>query len=130
MKPPTPRGPQLRRSPLLVVTGIVLVITGALVSVGIYTNLSRSQEVIAIVAGVARGERIERADLATVRVGFDPLLTPVPAADINDVVGQFALSDLVPGTFLTPDAVGGRISPADGLAEIGLALTAGEYPDD
>jgi len=122
--------PKIRRSPILVIAGIVLVIAGALVSVGIYTNLSQTQEVIAIVSYVARGEQIQRGDLTTVQVGFDPLLTPVPASQLGKIVGQYAVADLVPGTFLSADAVGDRVSPGDGTAEVGVALMAGEYPDD
>jgi len=122
--------PRIRRSPVLVIAGIVLVIAGALVSVGIYTNLSNTQEVIAIVSAVARGEQIQRSDLTTVQVGFDPALTPVPASQLGQIVGQYAVADLVPGTFLSADAVGARVSPGQGTAEVGVALMAGEYPDD
>jgi len=114
----------------MVIAGIVLVIAGALTSIGVYSNLSQTQEVVAIIAPVARGEQIERTDLTTVQVGFDPLLTPVPGDQINQIVGLYAVADLVPGTFLSPDAVGARVSPTQGLAEIGVALAAGEYPDD
>jgi len=122
--------PRIRRSPLLVVAGVVLVIAGALVSVGIYTNLGKTQEVIAIVSPVARGEQIQRTDLTTVQVGFDPILTPVPASEINQIVGQYAIADLIPGTFLSSNAVGERVSPGQGSAEVGIALMDGEYPDD
>jgi len=114
----------------MVVAGIVLVIAGSLVSVGIYSQLSQTQEVIAVVSPVARGEQIQRTDLITVRVGFDALLKPIPASQLNEIVGQYAAWDIVPGTFLTADAVGARISPSQGQAHIGIALMAGEYPDD
>ena len=122
--------PRLRRSPALVVAGVVLVVAGALTSVGIYSNLSQTQEVIAIVTAVARGEQISRTDLTTVQVGFDPMLKPIPASQLASIVGKYAACDLVPGTFLTAAAVGDRLNPAVGSAEVGIALTAGEYPDD
>jgi len=122
--------PRVRRSPLLVVAGIVLVIAAALTSVGIYTNLSRTQEVVVVVAPVARGQVIPRSSLATVQVGYDPVLTPVPAADLNSVVGRYAAYDLVPGTFLTPGSVGDQPTPPSGKSEIGVALGVGKYPDD
>lgn len=122
--------PRVRRSPVMVVAGIVLVTAGALASVGIYSNLGRTQEVVVVVAPVARGEQIQRADLTTAQVGFDPMLTPVPASQINQIVGKYAVADLVPGTFLAAAAVGDRVSPGQGMAEIGVSLMAGEYPDD
>ena len=123
-------GPPVRRSPLMMAAGVVLAIAGALTSVGLYTHLSQTQEVIAIVSAVARGTQIQRSDLMTVQVGFDPLLTPVPSSEINEIVGKYATSDLVPGTFLTPAAFGDRLTPGAGSAEIGVALAVGEYPDD
>ncbi|MCL2784146.1 MAG: SAF domain-containing protein, partial [Propionibacteriaceae bacterium] len=129
LRPPH-SGPQLRRSPIMVIAGVVLVIVGALVSVGLYSQLSDTQEVVAIVSPVARGEQIQRSDLVSVYVGFDPLLTPIPASRINQVVGMYATFDLVPGTFLVDGAIGDRVGPGPGQAAIGVALTAGEYPDD
>jgi hypothetical protein len=114
----------------MVALGVVLVVAGALSAVGLYTNLSQSREVIVIAAPVARGERVERTDLATAQVGYDPLLTPVLAAELNQVVGQYALADLVPGTFLAAEAIGDQANPVSGQAEVGVALAAGEYPDD
>jgi len=124
------RPPHVQRNPVMVIAGIVLVLAGALTSVGIYSHLGQTQEVIVIVSPVARGEQIHRADLMTAHVGFDPLLTPVPSSHLNQIVGQYATSDLVPGTFLTKDSVGERVSPVVGQAEIGVALMAGQYPDD
>ena len=115
---------------MMIVAGVVLVIAGALVSVGIYSQLSQTQQVIAIVSPVARGEQIQRTDLVTVQVGFDALLTPVPASQINQIVGKYATTDLAPGSFLVEGAAGERPSPAQGEAEIGIALVAGEFPDD
>ena len=122
--------PKLRRSPLMVVAGVILVIAGALGAVGVYAQISQTEEVIVVVAAVARGEQIKRGDLAVAQVGFDPLLTPIPASQLGQVIGQYALADLVPGTFVTAAAIGGRVCPAQGEAQIGLALLAGEYPDD
>ena len=127
---PKRHGPPVRRSPMMMAAGVVLAVAGALTSVGLYTHLSQTQEVIAIVSPVARGEQIQRSDLMTVQVGYDPMLTPVPGSRINEIVGMYAASDLVPGTFLTQEALGRQLTPGSGKAEIGVALGAGEYPDD
>ncbi|MCL1907630.1 MAG: SAF domain-containing protein [Propionibacteriaceae bacterium] len=122
--------PHIRRSPLSIVAGIILVVAGALVSVGIYSQVSTTQTVIAVVNPVARGERIERADLTTAQVGYDPLLKPLPASMINDVIGRYATADLVAGSFLVSDCVGDQPSPRLGEATISVGLMAGEYPDE
>jgi len=127
---PHAAGPRLRRSPLVIALGVVLVVAGALASAGVYTHLSQTQEVVAVVRPVARGEVIERTDLTTVQVSLDPLLTPVPASQLAEVVGQYALSDLVPGTLLAAGSFGQAIFPAADRAEVGLALMPGAYPAD
>jgi hypothetical protein len=114
----------------MIIAGAALIVAGVLVSVGLYTGLRQTHEVIVVAAPVIRGERIERADLATAHVSHDPALTPVSADLMNDIVGQYALADLTPGTFLAGQAVGSRISPQSGQAEVGVALGNGEYPDD
>jgi len=122
--------PRVRRSPLMVASGIIMIVTGSLISAGIYMNLNNTQTVIAVVAEVERGQQITRAALATVQVGFDPMLKPVPASELDSIIGQYATKDLVVGTFLTHQSYGERVSPASGESEVGVALTAGEYPDD
>lgn len=130
--PDNPRlsGPRARRSPALIALGVVLVVSGALGAVGVYAHLSQAQEVVAIIAPVARGQVIERADLGIVRVQLDPLLRPVPSGQLDDVVGQYAWSDLVPGALLAAGSYGPPLNPATGRAEVGLALMPGEYPAD
>ena len=121
--------PRMRRSPILLASGVLLVAVGALTSAGIYTSLSKSQSVIVVVAAVERGQQITRADLTTAQMWIDPMLKPIPASEMAAVVGQYATVDLNPGNFLTPQAVGARISPAVGEAEVGLVLGVGEFPN-
>ena len=125
----TRTGPRARRSPILVAAGVVLVAVGALTSAGIYTNLSNSQSVIAVIAPIVRGQQITRADLTTVQIGFDPIVKPISSSEVLSIVGQYAKVDLLPGTLLTPQAVGRQPTPGPGEIEIGVSLKAGEYPD-
>ena len=122
--------PSIRRSPMMMVSGVLLIVIGMLISAAIYINLNKTQAVLAIVSEVGRGQQITRADLATVQVGFDPMLKPIPASEIDSIVGKYATKDLVVGTFITYQSYGDRVSPAVGESEVGVALTAGEYPDD
>ena len=50
---------------------------------------------------VQRGEVITREDLVTVRVGVDPALKPIPAAQLDSIVGQRAALDLAAGGLVT-----------------------------
>jgi flagella basal body P-ring formation protein FlgA len=79
--------PKLRRRPLLVVASIAAVCLGALFGVWAYTSVSTAQEVVAVRTSVQRGELINREDLVTVRIGLDPALSPIPATQLDSVVG-------------------------------------------
>ncbi|MDR1386753.1 MAG: SAF domain-containing protein [Propionibacteriaceae bacterium] len=125
---PVSTNPKLRRSPLAVALGGLLVVAGALISVGAYTQLSNAQEVIAVVAPVARGERLERGDLQVVRVGIDPALHLIPAEQMAQLIGQYAIWDLPQGSLVTVGAVGPSVVPHKGRAEVGLALAPGRLP--
>jgi hypothetical protein len=113
---------------LAVALGGLLVVAGALISVGAYTQLSNAQEVIAVVAPVARGERLERGDLQVVRVGIDPALHLIPAEQMAQLIGQYAIWDLPQGSLVTVGAVGPSVVPHKGRAEVGLALAPGRLP--
>lgn len=126
----TPKPPSIRRSPMMMVSGVLLITIGMLISAGVYINLNKTQMVIAVVAPVQRGQQITHADLTTAQIGFDPMLKPMPASEISAVVGQYATVDLLPGTFLTEQAVGTRITPGPDQAEVGIALIAGQFPND
>jgi hypothetical protein len=97
--PPTARDviappPKLRRRPLLVVASIAAVCLGALFGVWAYTSVSTAQEVVAVRSSVQRGGLISREDLVAVRIGVDPALSPIPATELDDVVGQRAAMSL------------------------------------
>ncbi len=123
------RGPKPRRSPIVVLLAVVMVCGGALGSVSLYRQIGQTQEVVAITQLVLRGEQIERGDLSIVQARLDPSLRSVPATGIDQVVGQYARYDLVPGTTLSPGAVGEQTNPPEGFTEVGLVLSEGRYPD-
>ena len=120
--------PKLRRSPLLALAGLALVIAGALVAVWVYLSSSEAVEVVAVRQTVMRGERIEAGDLMSVRVSPDPALQLVPAADLDSFVGQRAALDLAAGSVMTPGAATSEVVPGEGSSVVGLALTPALMP--
>ena len=94
--------PKLRRRPLLVVASVAAVCFGGLLGVWAYTSVTTAQEVVAVRSTVQRGALISREDLVTVRIGVDPALNPIPAAQLDGVVGQRAADG----------SAGGRIGDA------------------
>ena len=82
---PVAAPPKLRRRPLLVVLSVVAVCLGALLAVWAYTSTTTAQEVVAVRSSVERGQVIDREDLVTVRIGVDPALQPIPAAELESI---------------------------------------------
>ena len=120
--------PKLRRSPLLALAGLALVIIGALAAVWVYLSNSDTVETVAVRETVMRGDTIEAADLVTVRINPDPALQLVPAAELQSFVGQRASRDLSAGSLLTRESVTAELVPGDGFSVVGLALTPALMP--
>ncbi len=124
------RGPRPRRSPAMMILGVVLAASGAIGSVALYTNIGQTQEVVAVANAVYRGEQIERSDLIIVYMRVDPTLAIVPGSDIDQVVGTYAHFELVPGSTLSTAAFSNRLPPPDGHTEVGLVLGEGRFPNN
>ena len=122
--------PKLRRRPLLVVASIAAVCLGALFGVWAYTSVSTAQEVVAVRSSVQRGALISREDLVTVRIGVDPALSPIPATELDGVVGQRAAMDLPAGGLVTRDSIASTVVPAQDMSVVGVALPAALLPGE
>ncbi len=77
---------------------------------------------------VLRGDTITRADLASVKISVDPALTPVPASQLEAMVGQRAAMDLPAGGVLTAAAVTTALTPPAGQSIVGIAAAPGMMP--
>ena len=122
--------PKLRRRPLMVLGGLILVVLGALVAVWVWLATSDTTEVLAVRETVMRGDEITAEDLVTVQVGADPALQVVPAGEKAEVVGVRAARDMSAGSLSTREAVTELALPQTGSAVVGLALTPALMPGD
>lgn len=77
---------------------------------------------------VAKGQVVEREDLVSEQVSGGAGL--LPAEDADQVVGQRASSDLVPGQLLTGDLLTSAPVPGEGKASVGLSLSMSQVPGD
>ncbi len=127
--PARPAGAQLRprRSPRLMLLGLLLACVGALGAVAIYQAGTSSQTVLVAARTISRGEVIQAADLRVVDVTGAPGLSVVPADSMGEAVGQVALIDVGEGALLTPGSFG-KASVAEGTVQLGLRLTPGRLP--
>ena len=122
--------PKLRRSPLLVVASVAAICLGALLAVWAYTSVTMTNDVVAVRSSVPRGAVIQRADLVTVRIGVDPALHPIPAAQVDRVVGQRAAADLSAGGLVTEEAIIPTVVPGRALSLVGVALPPSLLPGE
>ncbi|MCK0116986.1 SAF domain-containing protein [Isoptericola sp. S6320L] len=120
--------PKYRRRPLLVIASVAAVALGALASVWAYQGASDANDVLAVRTTVERGQVIEPDDLMTVPMTIDPALHPLPASQLDVVVGKRAALDLVAGGVVTADQVTETALPAAGMSVVGLNLTASALP--
>jgi flagella basal body P-ring formation protein FlgA len=122
--------PKLRRRPLLVVASIAAVCLGGLLGVWAYTSVTTTQEVVAVRSTVPRGALISREHLVTVRIGVDPALKPIPAAQLDGVVGQRAAMDLPAGGLVTEGSLAATVIPAQDMSVVGVAVPATLLPGE
>lgn len=124
---PAPFRPQRRARHL--VAAIALAGIGALaVYVGVDSATSTTS-VVEVREAVQRGETITHEDLTTVDVTATGLKT-VPAARLNELVGQRAQQPLFAGTLLTPDALIASVVPVNGQSLVGVGLTSAQMPTE
>lgn len=132
---PTPSSPaapppKLRRRPALVVASVLLVVIGALASAWAYTSLGNATEVVAMRTDVARGQVITADSLQVVRIGVDPALRTVSAAEAAQIVGKRAAVDLKAGQLLVPGVAETQVYPREGRSAVGLSLSAAQMPSE
>lgn len=110
----------------LIAAGVVL--AGALGGAWVWASTTATVEVVAARTTLLRGQVIDRADLVTVRVGVDPVLHPVPASQLESLVGQRAVVDIAAGGFVPAGSVSETLLPGQGFSVVGLSVGAGLVP--
>jgi hypothetical protein len=120
--------PKLRRRPALVASAIAAICLGALLAAWAWSATTDTQEVLVARHDIERGSVIKSDDLARVRLSADPALRPVPASQLDQVVGQRAALDIAEGGMLTPGSFSSAVVPAAGQSVLGVALTPAQAP--
>lgn len=126
--PLVPAPPRLRRRPVQIGLGVALVAFGALLAALVVVNLNTAAPVLALATDVSRGQPITQADLVVAQVSPDPAISPVPAADVDTVVGQLATTDLSAGSLLVQGQTTGEQLPAAGQSIVVLTLPSTRVP--
>ena len=108
--------------------GLFVVAVFALAGAWFYANTNDRVAVIAARNTIERGDVVTVDDLRVVQVDSDDQLNLLGREESGLIVGRVALTDLAPGTLVTPEqfAASGLIETGEGI--VGLALDPGEYP--
>jgi hypothetical protein len=117
-----------RRSSRLLLLGVVLAVLGALLGVVLFQVVSQREPVVALAATVPFGQPVDREDLREIALSSDNDLATVPWNEVDSVVGQIAVTDLLAGSVLSPDAVSPIDPPGAGEAVAGVAVGPGRLP--
>ena len=117
-----------RRRPAFVALAVALLAAGGGTGAAMIAATDSRAAVLAIARPVPPGAVLTPADLTRARIGADPALRPVPAAELPAVLGSRAAVPLRPGTLLTRDEVTSRLVPAAGQQLLGVALKPGQLP--
>lgn len=125
---PEMKAPRRRRQPRMLALAVATMVLGALGAVWAVNALGERVSVVAVAEEVRYGEVVERADLVEAQISVDDALSPVLFADVNDLVGMIAATDLLPGTLLTRDQLTRDQLPPEGFRLVGVAAPAGQLP--
>lgn len=120
--------PKLRRRPVLMAAAVAAICIGALLAAWAWTATSSTQDVLVARQTIPRGSIITAGELERVHLSADPALKPVPASDLNQVVGQRAALDIASGAMLTPGSYASTVVPGAGQSVVGVDLKPGQLP--
>lgn len=133
MAPPgpvaAPRRPRERRVRFgHLALAIALIVVGALGTATLLVAVTAEGTYLAAARDIPYGSRLTDADLVTVRLNRAPELSPVPAAQRNQVVGNYAAMPIAAGTLLTGAQITGQQFPGPGEVRIGITLPPERLP--
>ena len=108
---------------------MLLTVGSALAFVVLWLNAGERKPVIVVAREVQAGQAFTAEDIKVVRISADPGITLLAGSLRDDVIGQTASIDLLPGTLLVADADGAEDTSDDSTQEISNQLPAARVPD-
>lgn len=117
-----------QRRPSRIALGVAIIAICALAGWWAFGKATTSTPVVMTATQISAGQQIQASDLRVTRLSGGDGLATVPGANLTSLVGQYALSDISPGSPINPAAVGPKFGPAPGQTVIGLSLKTGQLP--
>jgi len=119
---------QRRVRPGLLGLAVLLIALGGLGSAFAVTSVRATGSYLAIARDVPVGTVLSADDLMTVQVAGGQALAPVPASQLDQVIGLRAAVALVPGSLLTPAQLTNEPMIGPDQQQIALGLQADQVP--
>lgn len=117
-----------RRNRTRVALGVFLVLACTLAALVLFTRAGDRHPVLVVAHRVSAGSTIGASDLTEALVASDPGVATVPASQRQQLVGQIAIVDLVPGSLVAPGQFDTRPRDTTSQAVIGATLKEGQFP--
>lgn len=108
--------------------GVLAIVLAALGSATLFRAIGPSQEYLALREDVPVGTQITSEHLTVVRLNNAPGLSPVPARDVDQVVGGYAAVPLAGGTLLSMAQVTDERVPGPGEQLVAIGLSKDRLP--
>ena len=121
---PVPR----RRSAAMIALALALLAGTTLGFNHVLSSAADTLPVLVVSDQVSRGETIAADDLQVAELPQSPALETVPADQMDEVIGQIAAVNLVPGATLAPDSYSAELAPQPGMTFVGVALDPSQMP--
>lgn len=119
---------QRRVRPGLLGLAVLLIALGGLGSAFAVTSVRATGSYLAVARDVSVGAVLSADDLVTVQVAGGQAIKPVPASQLDQVVGLRAAVALVPGSLLTPAQLTNEPMIGPDQQQIALGLRADQVP--
>ena len=126
--PPMPGGLRARRRPALLALGVSLAVVGVLLDVALVNSAGDRQAVVAVRHDVPYGAVLTAADLTTVELSHGQGIDVIPAARLDQYVGQVAATNLTAGSLLVASEVTTTAPPGPGQVLVALAIPQSRLP--
>ncbi len=116
------------RKPALAALAALLVVVGALAAGLLVLRAGHKVAAVEVVQTLGPGEQIPASALREVEISADSGISYVSWSDVGAVERVFAAIKIPAGTLLTPQMTVASFGQANGDAQVGILLKAGQVP--
>jgi hypothetical protein len=117
-----------RRRPAVIALAIAMAGAGVVLSAAVYQRADHQVSDVLVTRPVPAGARIGSADLGTTSVSLGSGVDVIPAAQLQQVVGEIAAVDLRPSTLLASSELTTSQPPGPGQAIVPAPIRPADLP--